>query len=107
MTAWPAEIDLWRPARPSPLTMTVTGYVVLMGFAVKESSGTAAAEVDIYNGTDNKGLLTLPVTLTASQSTSEWYGPNGLEMSEGLFVVIASGAATGTLWIADYRGTGR
>lgn len=106
MQAWP-EIQLWRAARPIPLGMTITGYVVLMGFAVKESTGTAAAEVDIYNGTNNQGLLVLPATLTASQSTSEWYGPNGLEMSEGIYSVVSSGSAVGTIWIADYLGADR
>jgi hypothetical protein len=102
-----AEIELWRPARPAPFGKAITGYVVLMGFAVAESSGTAAAELDIYNGTDTNGQLTHPITLDAGESTSEWYGPQGIEMAIGVYPVIAVGSVKGTVWIADRRGSNR
>lgn len=101
------EVDLWRPARPIVLGLQITGRVVLMGYSVKESTGTAGAELDIINGADTTGQVVCPITLLAGESTEDWFGPQGLEMATGIIGNIASGSIKGTIWIADTLGSNR
>lgn len=79
----------------------VFGYVILMGYSVAESTGGAAAELDLYDGQDATGLLALPIPLGAGQGTEDWFGPQGVHFRIGVFPVVASGAVKGSLWIAQ------
>lgn len=83
------------------LPQPVGGHVIVYGWSLKESTGTAAAELDLIDGTDATGLNLVPITLTAGQSTRDWLGPQGLHFRNGLFPRVASGAIVGSVWIAD------
>lgn len=107
MSLTEVALQFWRPSRPINITDVLTGYAVLMGYSVKESTGSASAELDVYNSTAATGLLVIPMTLTAGQSAEDWFGPQGLEMSVGIFCNVASGAVSGSLWIYDHLGSNR
>lgn len=96
VTPW---LDL--PARPVNYNQAVGGFVLLMGFSLKETTGTAIAELDLYNGTDTSGLDVYPITLAAGQSTADNFAPGGLLFPSGLFPSVVSGSVKGSLWIKD------
>ena len=73
--------------------------LVLMGFFASESDGTpAAATVEIVNGEDaSAGDAVIPVELSASQSTREWFGPRGIAFPQGISIDYAAGTFDCTL----------
>lgn len=71
----------------------------LMGWAIKEATGAASAEIALLDGTNVDGDLLAPITLSAGQSSREWFGPAGVSFGAGLFVQTVSGAVTGTVWL--------
>lgn len=97
------EVDIFtgKAARPVNITEKIGGRSILMGYSVKEASGTASAEIDIVNGADATGMIVCPVTLSAGQSTEDWFGPQGLQMDVGVFCHVASGAVVGSVWVHD------
>ncbi len=83
--------------------------LVLMGFAARESDGTpAVATFRIMHGpTVGDGVMLLPIELTGNQSTSDWFGPDGIETPRGLTIDWIAGTVDITLFYrvnpADYR----
>lgn len=98
------EVTFGHRPYPIPLGAGVGGRPVLFGFAISESSGLAAAELDIYDGpVGGGGFLAFPITLTAGQSTDEWFGPQGILLRNGLRSTIANGAVQGSLFVCLER----
>jgi hypothetical protein len=106
VTVAPQVVEVVWARRPRPIrySTTIGGHVVLYGWALKETTGAAAAELDIYNGADASGDDVIPVVFSAGQSTRDWFGPQGLALSIGYFPVLVSGAIAGTVFIGDYLG---
>lgn len=100
MTSAPIEVELTTLPipYPEPAASIIGGHVVLYGYAIKEGTGAAGAELDIYDGQDNKGLLALPISLAAGQSVRDWFGPQGLHLRGGLFSV-ATGSVVGSVFV--------
>jgi hypothetical protein len=71
----------------------------LVGYALIESTGANAAEVDFLDGHDANGGLFLPISLSAGQSTRDWFGPAGISFQHGLYALAVSGAVRGTVFI--------
>lgn len=71
----------------------------LVGFALKETTGVNPAELDLLDGVNADGDILVPITLTAGQSTRDWYGPAGISFGRGLFAQLITGSVTGTVWI--------
>lgn len=88
------------PAGTSDIAV-VTGYVTLYGFAIREKAGTpAAAAVTIRDAlTAGTGKIIVPINLLASESAREWYGPQGIPFSTGIFWDMESGTIEGTLYL--------
>lgn len=65
----------------------------LIGFACKESAVTAAvATFNIVHGaTAAGGTLVVPVELSANESTREWFGPDGIDVPNGLSIDWVAG----------------
>ena len=103
------DVEVSRGERPWPVAFSTSffGRTVLYGYALKESTGTASAEVDFYGGNDTKGGLFIPITLQANESVVQWFGPQGLRFREGLYANLVSGAITGSLFIWTPGGYGR
>jgi hypothetical protein len=74
------------------------GDAIIMGWGLLETTGAAAAVVEIYDGFDATAQLVVAVALTAGQSTRDWLGPNGILVTEGIFVNVISGTVRGTVW---------
>lgn len=65
----------------------------LVGFACKESAATAAvATFNIVRGaTAAGGTILVPVKLAASESTREWFGPEGIDAATGISIDWVAG----------------
>lgn len=79
-------------------TVLIGGPFILMGWAFKETTGSAQASCDLYSGSNNTGILTAPVTLNANESTREALFPHGLEMN-GAYLAVNSGSVRVVLWV--------
>jgi len=79
----------------------VTGYALLMGFAIREKAGTpAVAAVTIRDATSaGTGRIVVPINLLASESAREWYGPQGIPFTNGIFWDMESGTIEGVLYL--------
>lgn len=71
----------------------------LAGYSIRETSGAAAAVVQLWDSGTN-GNLIYTVRLAASESTSDWFMPLGIGFVHGLSVVIVSGAVEGAIYLA-------
>lgn len=93
------------PSQSQAFPATTTGIIliqgrgVLTGWAVKETTGAAPAVLNVWDGTDNRGLLLAPVNLASNESNREWFSDWGVAFSRGLFVEVTSGSVSGALWI--------
>lgn len=96
------EVDWHHKATPWPIqcTVAVGGHCVLFGYAVKESTGLAVAELDLFDGVAAFGNTFLPLPLQAGEAAIDWFGPQGVHFRGGLFPSVASGAVAGVLFIA-------
>lgn len=77
----------------------ISGRGVLTGWALKETTGAAAATLNIWDGTDNRGLLLAPVNLAANESNREWFSDWGIAFSRGIFVEVLTGSVSGAVWV--------
>jgi hypothetical protein len=74
--------------------------VRLMGFAFRETAG-AVASLELRAGTDVTGDLAIGVNLAANGNAREWFGPNGLAVPGGLFLVRLAGSIDGSVWLGE------
>jgi hypothetical protein len=87
------------------LTSSVTSFQVgngplrMLGFGIKNTSTSATAEVDFYDGEGSGGQLICQVTLAANESAREWWAAGGVDIEHGLCVVWVSGSVSGSAWI--------
>lgn len=92
-------------AQPITLATVTTSKLVnggqarLMGWCLIETTGSAAASLDMYDGGDSSGQLIGPISLTASQSTRDWLSGEGIRLRRGLFVNVLSGSVRGVFWL--------
>ena len=79
----------------------VTGHGCITYFSAYETTGDTAATVVLYDGTSANGQVFIPYTLSGGESTSEIYVLHAMQFTEGLYVDLVSGAATGTalVWL--------
>lgn len=93
------------PSQSQSFPATTTGIIVisgrgvLTGWAVKETGGAAPAVANVWDGTDNRGLLIAPINLAANESNREWFSDWGIAFSRGLFVEVTAGSVSGALWV--------
>lgn len=101
MPSWD-DVELIIDGPPSLMTVAApaTGLTVCYGYSIKESTGSAPAELDIYDGTDTTSTFYIPVTLLDGQSTSDWWGPEGILFRIGVFPHVATGSVVGVFYIA-------
>ena len=69
-----------------------------LGFTIRETSGSAAAVVRIFdNASAASGTVLDEIALSAGESAREWYGMGGLRASSGVYVQVVSGAVAGSV----------
>lgn len=76
-----------------------TAAGALVGFALCNTSAVTPAEVELRDGRDAGGNLLMTVTLAEGESTRDWFGPGGINLTEGLHVAVTSGAVEGTVFL--------
>jgi hypothetical protein len=76
----------------------MTGHVTYMGFSARETGGANPVIVRIFNGTSTSGILIETIRLAASESSGDWYGPQGIRADSGIFVAVTgTGTVEGTV----------
>lgn len=80
-------------------TLFANGPIRLMGWALKESTGAAAAAFELYDGNDATGQSLAPVTLVANESIRDWFGAAGVLCERGVFLNVTAGSVRGTLFV--------
>lgn len=66
----------------------------MVGFSCREAAGTAAAASFVLrHGGSTGGKPLLYVNLAADESVRDWYGPDGIECPQGVFVDREAGTA--------------
>lgn len=78
----------------------------LMGYSIQESSGTpAVATLTIRHGTANTDTVVVYGKFAASESKTEWFGPQGIPVSSGVYLERITGNTTTSIWTATVPGT--
>jgi hypothetical protein len=100
------ELVMGMVPYPVPAVMNYSGYAVIFGYSVKEATGSAAAELDLYGGLAANGQLWIPIPLGPGMSRENWFGPQGVHFRNGMQSVASIGAVTGSIFIASnpYQG---
>lgn len=86
------QVGLGGTARPS----TTNGAMV--GYALRETTGTTAAVVEIREGAVD-GPLLFPLTLAPGESVRDWLAPGGVSYGGGLWVNVVSGTVDGAVFL--------
>jgi hypothetical protein len=92
----------WGPGGQKAVSGTGTvihGAGCLTYSMAVETSGSAAAEMSLFDGNANNGELLTTYTLSAGQSTSESNGPHWVAFERGIYVVTTSGAIQGAVTV--------
>ena len=71
----------------------------LAGWAIRETSGTAAATVHLRDGFDASGDLLATIRLGTAGSNVQWLLPGGVAFTAGLYVEVATGQIEGCIWL--------
>lgn len=75
------------------------GPVRLMGWALTESTGAAAAACELYDGNDATGQSLAPIQLGTNESIRDWFGAHGILAERGLYLNVTAGSVRGTLFV--------
>lgn len=95
VSAIPVSID--SGATPDEVLSTPA---LLLGWTVTETSGTAAATIDIYDSRDSEGTLAARLALPAGGMSAVWAGWPGIACRSGVSVSRGTGAWAGVLYLA-------
>lgn len=95
-----------RPARMRPVTFALGVGVAplighranLLGWAIVESTGAAAAALSIVNGTSAGSPALAPVNVGSAGYAALMVGSPGILADAGLSVVVTAGAVNGVLF---------
>lgn len=99
MTLYAAKPIPFGTLTSSNTKFAVTGQLRLRGFGVHNTSTSATAEVDIYDGEDSGGQLVCKVLLAANESSREWWSGDGIGCEHGVAMVWVSGSVGGSVWV--------
>jgi len=88
----------------SPGQQIASGDVYLAGWSFRETTGAAAALVELFDGSNTGGVMIATIGLAAGESIRDTVGGHLLVVRNGLFVSVPSGIVTGSLWFADRVG---
>lgn len=102
------------PAAVLPIVATttdltlLTGPFVLRGWALAETTGSAAVTAELYDGNDENDVLVAPLFLLSGTSSVLWAADSGIILRTGLFLEMLSGSIEGAIYYtpltrADHR----
>lgn len=76
-----------------------TGACLLRGWSFRETTGSAAASLIIYDGPAAAGQIVAAIDLLASESTRDYPPGNGIMIRTTPFVDVTGGSIQGSLWL--------
>ncbi len=76
-----------------------TAAGALVGFSLRETTGTTDATVILRDGADSAAPLVAVVQLAPGESVRDWFGPGGLGVSEGIYVHVSAGTIEGAVYL--------
>lgn len=102
----PHPTHLLRPipfgAVAGPGALLWAGDLWLAGYHLAESTGAAAATVQVFDGGNTGGIpLTGPIVLAANGADRLMFGGHLLAVQNGLFVAVLAGSVSGVMYLAD------
>lgn len=92
---WPAI----EPQSASITGQVVAGECLLSGFTFAETTGAAAATVDLFDGGGTGGQFIARIALTPGQSQRDLLPWPGVHCEVGLFVNVVAGTVLGAAWV--------
>lgn len=93
----PFEAVPFLPAAGSQSLVSL--QTLVGGWSFKEVTGSAPAEIQIFDGNNNQTVPYAFITLNAGQSMRDFCPTPGLFFRQGLFVQLVSGVVTGSVWV--------
>jgi hypothetical protein len=78
-----------------------SGDIYLAGWVLTESTGAAAATVQLVDGNDANGIPIATVNLAQGQTSPVMLGGHLLVCQTGLFVRVTAGSILGSVFAAD------
>jgi hypothetical protein len=103
----------WGPTRQFAISGSGTliqGHGCITYSECYETTGSASASVQIFDGSSANGQQMFDYTLSEGESTSEMFGMHWIQFTEGLYVETTSGSVAGSMhvWVdhdcAAYNG---
>lgn len=94
-----------RHAEPVSFPATTTtqkllgGPCLIMGWWLLETTGSAAATAELFDGQDTTGQSAVVISLSSGQSTRDWNSPDGIICYRGVFLNVISGSVRGGVWL--------
>lgn len=70
----------------------------LKGYSFRETTGNAAAVIELLDGNDANGEVVVTISLAANESTRDWFSETGIALTNGLYVNIVSGQIKGAVY---------
>lgn len=77
------------------------GDIYLAGWVLTESTGAAAAAVQLVDGGDANGVPLATINLAIGQTVQGFLGGHLLVCQTGLFVRVTAGSVVGDIYAAD------
>lgn len=70
---------------------------VLLWYALRETTGAAAAAVRLRSGADATSTMIAPIALATGASDSQWIGGCGIPCDAGVYLEAVSGSTEGSI----------
>lgn len=86
-------------ALPAASAVLVTGRALLKGFDLRETSGTTAATVRLWDSSvaSAAGPQLTTIQLNPAESTADWFPESGKGVERGVYFQLVSGAVEGSV----------
>jgi hypothetical protein len=81
--------------------IVIAGDVMLCGFNARETTNTASAVVQVFNGNTTASQLVSEQELAPGQSEYQTMPGEGIWCDTGLFVNLVAGSAQVVCWVRD------
>lgn len=80
------------------MTRPTSAAGALMGFGLREVTGTDPAPLLLRDGGPD-GDVVVPITLASGEDAHAWFGPGGINLTEGLYVDVLAGEVDGAVYL--------
>lgn len=74
----------------------VARRAIYLGFSLRETAGSTATLRVYDNASAASGTIIDSIQLSANESAREWYGPDGILVTNGIYVDVVSGTVEGS-----------